>query len=188
MDAERARRFILYDAIVLVAATGIGLWLIRHWAPATFAFSNWPPLSDRIGVTIAVTSWAFGTWPLAISWTIAVAVLAFRQPRPVVQELARQPGVLACLTACLMFALAGIPNLFVALIVGFRALPEDVLAGLSDKVGYAVATAWLLAFWGGSRRAVPTWIDRLGIFIGIWWVVISVSASVWDMVVPLSLR
>ena len=44
-----------------------------------------------------------------------------------------------------------------------------------DMIGSAVAVSWLILWLGGGWRAEPSWIDRLGRLLGVFWIVFGVA-------------
>lgn len=111
MDAVRRRRLTLFDALSLVAATAVGLALIRlhHDLRSTQevkdeAGSGIHPTA--VGTTRAVLVvlrgcwyWGHKTLPLVSVLTITILVLHFRRPRSSLRRMTRQPGLVACLAA-----------------------------------------------------------------------------------------
>jgi hypothetical protein len=55
-----------------------------------------------------------------------------------------------------------------------RLFPRSFLAdysfALQEMAPYVVATAWLMLALSGRWRSEPSWIDRLGRIIGVFWV------------------
>src|SRR5947209_1686828 len=85
-------KFTLLDAMVLIAATAFGLAIsmgnLRAMSPAL------PPV---IRALLAIV-------PCAGTWTIALALLYLRRPRPSIHDISRRPGSLACGAAMLAFS------------------------------------------------------------------------------------
>jgi hypothetical protein len=132
--------------------------------------------------------------PHLAAGTAAVLVMRMRIPRPPCFRLARQPGTVACVVA-----LAVIPviacwvavttvtgrvvrfseHLTIAGIhgnggtVGYPIYPFSgrFLVAYGDRIGFAVAGAWLSLGLAGCWRPEPTWIDRLGRAAGCLWLI-----------------
>jgi hypothetical protein len=102
------RSFRISDALVLVAATGIGLAGCGVWLSVSHhSWGDLWPTSDKsvlVGLWIA----AWGAIPassiLLLSWTTAILLLRLRIPRPRQRHLWCQPGFLACVAAVFVFA------------------------------------------------------------------------------------
>jgi hypothetical protein len=103
MQQAKIRRFTLIDAMVLIAATALALVPIRY--------------GDSFGLLESIPStsalewlsfFAYGSYwiltPLLVAWSLALWALRFRQPRPRLRRLFRQPGMTAT-TAILLTVL-----------------------------------------------------------------------------------
>jgi hypothetical protein len=121
--------------------------------------------------------WVMSLWHCVAAVTIALLALRFRKPRPTLRRLARQPGTVAL----------GAVVLGVSVDL-FRSL-DDVVYGIIAEwsfrrwnhyayfdirgapEGLAVASAWLTLAVGGRWRAGRDWIDRLGLALGVFWLI-----------------
>jgi hypothetical protein len=114
MPAPRCRKFGVFDAMALVAATAVGLWVgrsidDRFWdeLPRLERPDDWSQLASWAAYREThgfVTTLASLAKPMALSWTIALLGLRLRGPRPTVRRLGRQPGFSACLAVSLVTA------------------------------------------------------------------------------------
>jgi hypothetical protein len=124
-----------------------------------------------------------------------------RSPRPRFRRIARQPGSIACMVALAVllviaswigvtipagrvvkFSQHAIPfasSIHERVDLGYPAYPFGgrVLVVWGDRVGFAVAGAWLAMIMVGRWQSEPTWIDRLGRAIGCLW--IAMAAALW---------
>ena len=106
------RKFTLLDAVILLAATAIGLAGVREYFDMLFTQSfrlpsgGWTP-GAILGHIPRVLEILF---PLLVAWTPAVLVLRLRRPRPVLRRLFLQPGASACgaITLALVLGLSEI--------------------------------------------------------------------------------
>jgi hypothetical protein len=161
------RRFTISDAILLVAATAVGLSQVRGILGdlGTFHWGRWKVAQfDYARSLIDVVV------PILAVWTIAFLPIRLRRPRPGLRVLVRQPGVTACYAALipLLILLA-----WVALIPPFIPVEPDVPLAIvqnSEAMVSAVLGAWLILWLGGLSRPEPGWIDRLGKIIGALWI------------------
>jgi hypothetical protein len=203
----KPRPFGVVDAMLVIAAIAVGLWTNQtEWAwivqspQMRFRWRQWPtaPFVMALwGVSMAL--------PHLFACTMAWLVMRVRRPRQSWKRIARRPGTAACLVACTpSIATMG---LFAAFLVrsgrtGFDAfvypyydrLRFDVLhitpfvprptMGMtlvpwSDRVGFAVAGAWLTLWASGRWHPERSWIDRLGRVLG--WAWIATAAVVWGL-------
>jgi len=47
---------------------------------------------------------------------------------------------------------------------------NDEIQGIPSEIGCAVAAVWAVQVIGGRFRAEPSWIDRLGRALGVFWI------------------
>jgi hypothetical protein len=184
MPISRYRKFDVLDALILFAATAGGYGLI-WWLGIDFSRNNrtvgeaWFTRWADHGTAVAI--------PCLINWTLAGLVIQLRTPRPGFWALFRQPGMAACTAAtaglACEFAWVGLAAL------RFGAGPFNLsrivppgpgfLRLYGDLVALWVAGAWLTLALAGLWRARPSWIDRLGIAVGIGWIGIRFAQSIF---------
>jgi hypothetical protein len=174
MGAPTERRFTLADGLALVAATAAGLALMRVAFGATLAMilrditylpSRPEEVLDRVATLLLVL-----VMSCLATWTVAVALLVLRRPRPGLRRLVRRPGAMACLAA----GVATLANLAIYLAAeGSRLAEMSNWAGpilvSSILAGTAVASCWLTMAASGRWRAERAWLDRLGRALGFAW-------------------
>jgi hypothetical protein len=126
--AKAVRRFTLFDAIVLIAATAVGIagmrcyWLSGNTVSLSRPEGGWSTASI---VTILYDA-ASVSLPLLVAWTLAVFALRLRSPRPRLRQLAVQPGTAACIIA-MTGLMAGVLELIVRFTVCRVVTGEDPL-------------------------------------------------------------
>jgi hypothetical protein len=206
MRTPQIRRCTLLDAMVLVAATAIGLSLARTYSQE--ALNNnleSYPLFPKVLLSI----WAaiVAVLPVPAMWSIALFGLGLRQPRPVLRRLVRQPGIVAAGAVTLVAAIrlvgfitliARTPNnRFYTLGVSFfeafavrisypgptsaaTLYNSAYFASSAFGVSMAVAAGWLLLFVSGRWRSEPVWIERFGRALGVFWIAIIPFSCWWD--------
>jgi len=184
MRGPVARKFTLLDAMVLVAATAVGLgWFVAEHGPELReirAFSDdWFGRLRRVVTVLALSI------PFAVSWTSAVLALRLRRPRPSRPRLACQPGAVACAVALMAFAVQKVLRA-VSVPVAYCLSDPRTWSGWADDwersgrdlhvmiqlPGFAVLASWLVLRLGGRWRAERSWVDRAGRALGLWWVVL----------------
>jgi hypothetical protein len=183
---ELSRRFTLTDAMVIVAAIAVSLIPIRvgvsssgrPWVLPPIHFSNLREVRDSFVRLDLITS------PCLFCLSVALILLRLRQPRPSIQRIFRQPGMVAC-TAVLVrtgiFFLLVSTGFLGAWVWGVDPLRSYV--GRRDLLlvnfwvtrlqesGDLVAMGWITLSLSGVWRSEPSWIDRAGRAIGIYWIV-----------------
>jgi hypothetical protein len=97
---------------------------------------------------------------LILSSMFAVLIMRLRRPRPPVYVLLRQPGTIAGLAGAfsVVVVLGWLHRLY------FGRLVEATVAPVA--VGATVALAWTCLALRCTWAAEPTWLDRLGRFLG----------------------
>jgi hypothetical protein len=132
-----SRKLTLRDAMILVAATAIGLAAIRGAIPGVLHVL---PTSPRVRFLVPrpaldVCLIILAAWPLPAMWTLALPVMRLCSPRPAWRRLARQPGVTACCAVAMASLLNALLIAALALKVGFVG---DLLPITAILVGLAV--------------------------------------------------
>jgi hypothetical protein len=200
MPTAARRTFSLLDAMVLIAATAIGLGGLRGWVE----------LGAELGESVATIAhpeagWSPWGWaiyqgygllgevllPFCCSWTLALLALRLRGPRPRLRRLARQPGAMACYSAAVGLIPALIGVLGWVLIWGPRSgagfdsqvwerLLEPAFLVVPPLAGSAVLGSWATLLLGGRWRAERSWIDRAGRCLGVYWIGV-ITLPFWAM-------
>lgn len=180
------RRFSISDAAVMTAATAVGLaWyatadrdiVLAHLAAA------WPggPDARRVVTTLAVDAWF--CWPMAFVWSLAALALSLRSPRPRLTRLMRQPGFVASCSVAVVGLLLVLPVLVADAALDF-ASPLTPWGHVTfdwetaNAAGLAVAAGWVVSWLAGRWRPEPSWTDRMGRALGVYWVAM-VPAYLW---------
>jgi hypothetical protein len=189
MSVPPGRQFTFLDAIVLIAATAIGVALSRE--PWSILAGNWPALidhgMDHWSIILEVLEEAPAVVePSLLAWSTAVFLLGLRPPRPRFRRLTRQPGWVACGLSLFPLVVHGVIFLSLLPIRGWPAFfNHSYLLGtwLGVEVGAAVVGAWLVLLFTRRWRAERNWIDRAGRVLGLGWILAFMVASwffTWD--------
>lgn len=180
------RRFNVSDAMVLVAASAIGVFhLPDYWL-------TW------IGSPLDARQWSFsgllsighillpGASPCLAMWTLALLPLRLRRPRPRLRRLLRQPGMAALGSSSFVIVLALIIQVSALASTGLlrsldlRSVMNMLSFSLPLMVGSSVAAAWLNLGLSGRWRPEPSWIDRAGRLVGVLWLgFLPFSVWIW---------
>jgi hypothetical protein len=102
----------------------------------------------------------------------AMLAIRLRRPRPTWRRLSRQPGVVACAAGTAAMA-AGCLIVAVRLLFNSPTGPSFDSQGwltVESRVPVAILASWLLLALSGRWRAEPGWVDRVGRFLGFYWV------------------
>ncbi len=182
MPSHVVRKFTLFDAMVIIAATAVGFVPIRYLYDEILVNSgpeDWTLESIYVFAMLASTL----TAPILITWSAALWVLRLRKPRPKLWQVYRQPGMIACtviLTGTLIFLIKLI------VLIGYEAfqtpigwrdlpdfsqLPSRVWGECFDAIEICVPVVWIVLWLGRVWRSERSWIDRAGRVLGIYCVV-----------------
>jgi hypothetical protein len=171
------RKFTLTDAMVLVAGTAVSLVPIREY----LTFVQDRHIVESIPREWSFASiWRFGTLatgmlaPLAVSLSLGLWILRLLKPRPAWRRLFRQPGAVACTAVVAESSLFVLKVWFAQAYIQSRSLPlwplNDLWINRLPWTGEVVAVAWLVLWLCGSWEPEPSWIDRFGRVLGVYWV------------------
>jgi hypothetical protein len=186
MSRAPLRRLTLLDVMILIAATAAGaqslhvIWSQLNVSHLASALDTRPFL----GVLVRAPHALGAAVPIFAAWTVALLALWMRRPRPPLHRLVMQPGLAACTAATLALGISALSRF--AEVVAFAVAQgqpvsfgdEGIWASLCmdwiakpSGVGIAVAAVWSWQILGKRWRPQPTWIDRLGRVLGVYWLV-----------------
>ena len=174
------RRFTLFDAMVLIAALAVALFPIR-WNLMAWSWYFSGEWSASAVLKRGVEADAL-LCPLALTLSPALWVLRLRRPRPGLARVFRQPGMAAS-TATLVYELFFFTATLISLVLhyAFASLNNHHLFYSLNAVmwlwilplcftGILVLAVWIVLWLSGAWRVEPSWIDRVGRILGIYWV------------------
>jgi hypothetical protein len=172
-ETGHRRRFGLGDAMILIAAIAAALSWLRKPLEYRLTFISDGRIIDNLRPSTLVGA--------AFAATLGLGVLAIRlrPPRPCGREWKHRPGFVACVAAT-----AGCLAKLVALLVwgaseNYRFeswYVPSILGQLIEPAAMAVAGGWLTLWLAGMWRRERTWIDNLGIIVGLSWFALEVFA------------
>jgi hypothetical protein len=200
MHSTARRSFSIWDAMVLVAATAVALAMLvtsgtSEYHLSASHLSDW--VGDVVeGLRRPDKPWPSWEWtifliqapvilllfPFCWAWTLAILGLRFRHPRPRRHRLACLPGAVACWSAAIPLVPGFVGCLLnwerqsaIFLTPGpttwtFGGYDELHLLFLPGCAGLAVLGSWTTLLLGRRWRAEPSWLDRIGRFLGIYWI------------------
>ncbi len=183
------RRFTLLDAIVLIAATAVGLLGFRAFFRDVLDALPWTNVVEGVSRAtpgqlgrFAVYLLLVGGPPFLACLSVALLVLRLRPPRP--RRPARQPGTAASLAVVVTLLLGG-GLLFTVL--GFLwcrgdldLSADDAILSflLSPLITTTIVASWLWRACDGGLRPEPSWIDRAGRANAAAWIALG-TLAVW---------
>ncbi len=179
MKSPRGRNLNLADAMILVAATAVGLSIVPSgwtgWLGDAIAGRNPGYLYGlspvpRFNIHQLRRVLALGVNPTWLAWTYALLIIRLRNPRPSRRKLARQPGMMASCSAALMTTFGLIVNMYRNLSLYPDQSFREAFAYLDGFAGPAVIVAWLTLCLGQRWRFERGPIDALGRILGVGWV------------------
>ncbi len=193
------RRFTLLDAMVLLAATAVGLAVVVRDAETDLGDNVLARVGDSIGhyrAVIPVSPETVG-WdaesvaiqiprglmlmpPMLAAWSMGLLGLRFVSPRPRRRRMAVEAGVLACLAGAMAVGIVTAWRLvwFLTEVLygegwGYPwaySWLYQAPAGSTRLVAFSVLVAWTALAWGGLWRRSRDWIERSGRVIGGLWI------------------
>jgi hypothetical protein len=164
-----SRRFTILDAMAFVAATAVGLALAL-WLRPKGGFLPTP------GEPLDYWVWFGPPSGLAVAWGFALFLIRLRAPRPRWRRLARQPGFVAS-----AMTIGPIP-IGILLASAFDFIPRYPFPRPTtyvqewywriaiEIIPTAIGGAWLALALSGRWKPEPTWVDRIGRGLGLFWV------------------
>jgi hypothetical protein len=186
------RRLTIVDGVVMTASMAVALSISRLYTQVVLEFPGW---GLRPGMSLMeVWYWVYrrNCMLLVSSIILAAALLALRmrQPRPRFRRLMRQPGTVACWAIVFVVVLRGLGVLegtVLARIAGLKwhqlvfdldgidwgyypALVFSEAENVAPQMCLAVAVSWVLLLVSGQWRPEPSWIDRMGRALGMYYV------------------
>jgi hypothetical protein len=169
MPGPPKRRFQISDAMILIAATAVGLGITRALLPDFENFGMRGTSSPELNRFFRIMYLLNAIGPTLVVWTIAVLVLGLIKPRRRLRRLFRQPGAAACASATVAIAILTVLVLVLWIRGSAAASIPTLFSGYGQIVSYAILGGWLILCLTGQWRADPNWLDRLGRLIGLCW-------------------
>lgn len=159
--------------MLFVPAAAVGTLILRSYMPGFGQQLAYIPTiaADPYGFWRAYL-WLHGPGScVIIPWMAAMIAIRLRRPRP--RLIRFQPGFVACV-AVMVSLLPGI-----AWFLTIRHRPGFQRAGAFEQT-WAIATnwtetavlgAWLALLISRKWRSEPSWVDRMGRVLGLYWIV-----------------
>jgi hypothetical protein len=120
MSSDPVRKFHLSDAAILIAATAVGLAMVRYYLAMPNVLI--PVIGPKNVITMTPSFVARGRHGAATiaaillsAWSIALASIGLRSPRPPLKELMQRPGIGICLLTSIFIIIFSILFTFIVL-------------------------------------------------------------------------
>ncbi len=168
------RRFTLLDAMVLIAAIGVGVWMGRLLMMSNpFVTSPATPNLWKI--------WIGASYLVLLGVSLGLAVVRVFPPRPPLRRVARQPGALAMLAVVAIVAVGTVCSAIDWYVFWEPIGPAHVVIynwlytylfsiGGPWNVAFAVSLAWIMGGVQGFRWRRADWIEYASRAVGAVWV------------------
>jgi hypothetical protein len=190
------RPFLLFDAMALIAALGVGI----AWTFSAADILLPAPPAEWSAITICEYALFVArvsiTCPLLA--TGMITLLRLRRPRPSWARLNRQPGFaasLAVLSVTALNTLLFLAGWLIAVLVlqdngamlislqrEFGLISLRTLDNALPTFGMAVAAVWIYLAVSGRWRSEPGWLDRAGRALGCFWLAMIPTFGLYRMV------
>jgi hypothetical protein len=169
VESPKPRNLTLIDAMILVAAIGIGLAVIRTWSPPhyTWQYTPIPPPTWLEWSSFVLSAWAFYLAPMPAVFSLAVLILRALHPRPPLRAAFAQAGSAAALGSAVAIA-SGVA--FFLLDLRNPSGHELPFEYTTYSAGVAVAGVWVVLASAGIWRPHRDWVDVLGRVLGVYWI------------------
>jgi len=193
-----SRRFRLLDAMILVAATAIGCWMIEWAGDGIGTMADWTTIYD-LWVFVRQSpreNWhaylagtlglAYLAAPFVLTWTLALIPIRLLGPRPRSRRMMRQPGTMAAFATCATLFFLGLEYVLVAMVFGLDSAaasgcdPLLMLPFLFPLVALAIMVSWMTLLVGRRWRAEPSWVDRLGRAMGVYLLLVGPTTMLFS--------
>jgi hypothetical protein len=183
-------RFRLYHAMILVLALALALAMVWHGMRAGDLEFAWLSHGAHSLGSILQSCWSYVAVSLPFGVTLSASILALTwlDSRPADVPLAHRPGFVACMTASLVMTLAAVGKSianWVHVLGSSRQTWGHYTSLLSisfwqeswewsSKTATGVAVGWSILAHNRVWKPVPTWMDRAGRLIGIYWLLVLI--------------
>ncbi len=170
MANSNRHRATLLDLLVLIAATALGLALVRI---SIRGFAARPPSRTATQTVRSITMAETYASCLLAPWSLVLLALSLWRPKISFRRMARGPGFMACAAATAGVALyLAVCSTQVAM--GRLSLEPATISRITASFAtYAplmVAGAWLSVVLGSRWRAETSWVGWAGRGLGIGWI------------------
>ena len=174
MREPPCRPFTISDAMILIAATAVGLTGNR-WAGWSIPLHL--PAADPVALrySLMIEEAEIACIPCLAAWTLAFPVLRLRMPRPRLRRVMSQPGMMACSAACLGLAINAGWILIHRVVYPSHPVYDlfylngNHITKYAERAGFLIVGSWFALAVTRGWHPVACWIDRLGRALGLAW-------------------
>lgn len=163
------RKFSLFDAMILVAATAVGFGIIQTCSPEFYVYQYTPiPSPTWVNwLAVVLSNWAFYLSPLPAAWTLAALMLRLRHPRPPLRRLMRQPGAVSSFAGTMLILVGVLHYQIDRHNPSWHTGPFEYT---TYSLGCGIGAVWLISLMSKRWRVERSWIDLLGRSLGVYWI------------------
>jgi hypothetical protein len=188
------RPFRLIDAMSLIAVVSLAMYMTRSYLRCFSVLSylvSTEPSNVRV---MGLREWLYAGVPTLLLISASLWPLRLARPGNRSYRTARLPGMAVSYAAWTALAFALVRSAFVVRAwlatmyfpdVGVLPWSDGAVLRViatKDMIGSAVAVSWLVLWLAGLWRTEPSWIDRLGRVLGVYWIVFGLAFWVVDLV------
>ena len=167
------RRVSIADVMLIVPAVAVATMLLRAYMPGFSRQLSFIPTiaPDPYGLWRA-HYWLHGPGScVVVPWMAATIAIRLRRPRP--RLIRFQPGFVACVAVMVALLPGWAWYMTIRHRPGFQKSEgfEQAWAVTTHWTETAVLGAWLALILARKWRPEPSWIDRMGRVLGLYWIV-----------------
>ena len=195
MNSRRRRDFHILDAIVLIAATAVGLagyiavqrYLQREGPAPPGGYDRLP---FEISLRFRVHDFCRGFPCLLLAWGFAVLLLRLRTPRPRLRRMFRAPGAAACLAVFVMLTLRATELLVTLFVRAVRPLHAstiswapsfvDTLGSVGEAAGPGIFALWVILVVNRALILSRDWLEIFALAVTFGWIVLRLETPVCE--------
>jgi hypothetical protein len=170
----------LLDAMLLVGAIATGFGLLGQTWPGFWPSHgySWPGQGSSLQAYIgSAARQAIGAGPPVLSTlTFGIVAVGLRRTKPRLRRIRRQPGLAACFATLPAFIMLTAGYVLVNATPGRSMDFWYAMVLLSYLAGPAVAGAWITLALHGRWRSSTSWVDGLGVAVGVCWITLTILA------------
>jgi hypothetical protein len=179
----KKRNFNILDAVVLVAATAVGIaGVVAIERRPRSPFDGPASLAERVHESCGNLTF------LLLAWGLAFLLLRLRSPRPRLRRLFRSPGAAACATVFVV--------MFVELalkVISWQVDEIPILGGMSmgclyklraignGEAGAAIIAIWVVLVLSRGLKLNRDWLEIFGCLLAGAWILLMLHAPFWSL-------
>ena len=188
----KKRNFNILDAVVLVAATAVGIAGGRAFSEPVIPRGKSPfdpgPTTWRDLLAGRIKEACYYSTFVLFALGVAFLLLRLRKPRPRLRWLWRSPGAAACLTVSVVVLVNVLRSGTVWLISIVRDWDDlsfnwilDVQTLANQQAGAAILAIWLVLIVSRAMKITRDWLEVFGLLVASGWILLLLEEVVTDL-------